>query len=399
MIKESIFMRINKTKYHIVMLILTLVFSCKNTREEKFNIDDFEYERVVKQADAYLNDNPVTITSYICERSKGGKNDFYSEGDYWWPNPDDLDGPYIRKDGLSNPENFVDHRIAMRSMGLKVSSLVAAYKLTREKKYGNQAVRHLKAWFIDEATMMNPNLLYSQAIKGVCDGRYIGIIDSIHLIEVAKAIQVLNDLQFLEASNFKKLTAWFSKFTEWLTNSKFGIGERDHGNNHSAWWTAQVASYSHLIGNKENLEFCRNFYKEVILPEQMDSQGRFTDELTRTRPYAYSLFNLEAFTLMCKILSVPEDNLWEYKTANNQSTQVALQFMYPYIKDKSQWPYPPDVQHFDALPVRGSALLFGSVAYQNNNYLNLWKALTSDITEQEVLRTFVIKQPVLWMNN
>lgn len=392
-------MRINKVKYLIFLLILTLMFSCKKNQEEKFNIDSFEYKRVVKQADAYLNDNPVTITSYICERSKGGKNDFYSEGDYWWPNPEDPNGPYIRKDGLSNPENFVDHRIAMRSMGIKVASLVAAYKLTGEKKYGEQAVGHLKAWFIDNETKMNPNLLYSQAIKGKSEGRYIGIIDSIHLIEVAKAIQVLNDLQFIESSNIEKLSNWFSIYTDWLTTSQFGIDERDHGNNHSAWWVAQVAAYSKLIGDKENLAFCRDFYKEEILPKQMDSQGRFTDELTRTKPYAYSLFNLEAFALMCKILSVPEDNLWEYKTSNNSSTKVALEFMYPFIEDKTKWPYPPDIQYFEDLPVRGSALLFGSIAYQNNNYLNLWKALTSDTTKQEVLRTFVIKQPVLWMNN
>ena len=103
----------------------------------------------------------------------------------------------------------------------------------------------------------------------------------------------------------------------------------------------------------------------------MECLGRFTDELTRTKPYAYSLFNLEAFALMCKILSVPEGNLWEYKTPKNASTKVAFQFMYPYIKDKSKWPYPPDFQYFKDLPVRSSALLFGSIAYQNSNYYPL----------------------------
>ena len=35
---------------------------------------------------------------------------------------------------------------------------------------------------------MNPHLLYAQAIKGRFTGRSIGIIDTLHLVEVARAI-------------------------------------------------------------------------------------------------------------------------------------------------------------------------------------------------------------------
>ena len=32
--------------------------------------------------------------------SEGGPNDFYSNGDYWWPDPSKIDGlPYINRDG------------------------------------------------------------------------------------------------------------------------------------------------------------------------------------------------------------------------------------------------------------------------------------------------------------
>ena len=46
---------------------------------------------------------------------------------------------------------------------------------------------HLRAWFIDDATRMNPNLQYAQAIKGRFTGRGTGIIDTLHLVEVARA--------------------------------------------------------------------------------------------------------------------------------------------------------------------------------------------------------------------
>src|SRR5690349_8075093 len=60
-----------------------------------------------------LQQQPVTITSKQSERSAGGKHDFYSEGDYWWPDSSNLSGPYVQRDGLTNPQNFTAHRLAM----------------------------------------------------------------------------------------------------------------------------------------------------------------------------------------------------------------------------------------------------------------------------------------------
>ena len=45
-----------------------------------------------------------------------------------------------------------------------------------------------RAWFIDDATHMNPNLLYGQArSRGNLRGRGTGIIDTLHFVEVARA--------------------------------------------------------------------------------------------------------------------------------------------------------------------------------------------------------------------
>ena len=52
-------------------------------------------------------------------------------------------------------------------------------------------MQHIRAWFINPDTQMNPNLLYAQAIKGVATGRGIGIIDTIHLIEVVQSLRLM----------------------------------------------------------------------------------------------------------------------------------------------------------------------------------------------------------------
>src|SRR5689334_17906306 len=70
-------------------------------------------EQVLAQAAWALEQEPVTITASASPRSAGGKHDFYSEGDYWWPDPGNPGGAYIQRDGQSNPDNFVAHRQAM----------------------------------------------------------------------------------------------------------------------------------------------------------------------------------------------------------------------------------------------------------------------------------------------
>lgn len=68
---------------------------------------------VLKEAAAAMKAAPETVTASHSPRSTGGPHDFFSEGDYWWPNPASADSPYIQKDGQTNSDNFVQHRLAM----------------------------------------------------------------------------------------------------------------------------------------------------------------------------------------------------------------------------------------------------------------------------------------------
>ena len=69
-----------------------------------------------------------------------------------------------------------------------VGALASAYQLTGNDEYVKHAVKHIDAWFLNPSTMMNPNLQYAQAIKGVATGRGIGIIDTIQLMEVVQGL-------------------------------------------------------------------------------------------------------------------------------------------------------------------------------------------------------------------
>jgi hypothetical protein len=348
-------------------------------------------------AEEYLDAKPITITDSLCSRSAGGIHDYYSEGDYWWPNPKDPNGPYIRRDGYTNPNNFDADRKAMRRFDIIVAAETAAYIITKNKKYAAQAVKQMKAWFISKKTYMNPNLKYSQAIKGKVTGRGIGIIDTIHLIEVARSAKILEQMGYLTGKDRKKINEWFSKYLHWLTTSRFGINERDHGNNHSTAWAVQVSEFADLVGNDSLKQFCRHMYKNTILADQMAKNGSFPKELARTKPYGYSLFNLDMMTTLVQILSDSTHDLWHYTAPGGKNIGKALAFMYPYIKDKSKWPYKQDVMYWDKWPIRQPPLLFGGIALDKPKYIRLWKSLRPNPTMPEIIRNDPIRQPVLWV--
>ena len=362
------------------------------------DVDEFDRERIITAADKYLLEEPVTVTAAQCERSFGGLHDFYSEGDYWWPDPDNPDGPYIRKDGQTNPGNFIAHRKAMRNLSIWVPALVAAYKITGDEKYAAHAVKQLLAWFANPSTMMNPNLMYAQAIMGRVTGRGIGIIDTLHLAEVARAIQVLEEMGYIRGQDLQGIKTWFSQYLEWMTTHEYGLAERDNGNNHSTCWVVQVGAFASLVGNEEDLEFCRDFFKFTILPDQMAGDGSFPKELGRTKPYGYSLFNLEAMAMVVQILTTPEEDLWAFELEDGRSIAAGIDFMYPYMKDKFAWPKDPDVMYHDEWPVRHPFLLFGGLALDKPEYIDLWKTLDPDPQVEEVIRNFPFRQPVLWID-
>ena len=210
----------------------------------------FDRDRVLKAANRYLSDAPITVTASSSPRSAGGAHDFFSEGDYWWPDPANPGGPYIQRDGMSNPDNFVDHRRYLMRLSVQVPALAAAWKISKDARYARHAGRHLRAWFVDEATRMNPRLEYSQAIHGRFTGRGIGVIDTIHLVEVARAVETLESSPGFSTAETAGIKGWFADYLRWMNTHKYGIEEREAKNNHGTCWVMQAAAFARLTGNR-----------------------------------------------------------------------------------------------------------------------------------------------------
>jgi hypothetical protein len=380
-----------------VIAALALLAASSAGAAPVLDLRTIERARVIAAAEAYLAEAPLTVTASSSPRSAGGAHDYFSEADYWWPDPQNPGGPYVQRDGLSNPDNFDGHRQALRRLSLQVPALAAAFRLTGDVRYAAHAGRHLRAWFVDEATRMSPHLRYAQAIQGRVTGRGVGIIDTLHLVEVARAIEALGEASGLATAESAALRRWFADYVEWMTTHEYGIAERDARNNHASCWVLQVAAFARIAGRDDLVADARERFKR-LLADQMAADGSFPQETRRTKPFAYSLFNLEALAAIAQLLSTPTDDLFRFTLADGRGLRRAMEYMVPFMRSRKGWPYPPDVMYDAEWPMRQSSLLFAGQAFGEPGYLELWKTLPADSKVEEVIRNFFVRQPLLWVS-
>lgn len=381
----------------IFISVLCVFFSCTSQKNDKEYVEDVLKRGILERATLNIQEEPVTITSFIAERSAGDVHDFYSEGDYWWPDSLNLDGPYIRRDGETNPDNFVAHRHAMIRFSSIVGNLTSAYLLTKDKKYVEAVMKHVRAWFINEKTLMRPSLQYAQAIKGIATGRGIGIIDTVHLMEVAQSLLQLEKAGVLSEEDINGSKKWFSDYLKWMSTHPYGIDEMNAKNNHGTCWVMQAAVFARYVDNKDMIRFCSDRYKEVLLPNQMAEDGSFPRETARTKPYGYSLFNLDAMATICQTLSTTTDNLWIFSVDNTKNMLKGIDFIFPYVVDKTSWPFVHDVMYWDEWPVAHPFLIFGALQTGNKEWLSAWSELEHFPETDEVIRNLPVRNPLLWI--
>jgi hypothetical protein len=358
-------------------------------------------DRILRLAAKAMELDPPSITDGLSTNSAGGDHDYFSQADYAWPNPHTKDGlPYVGRDGESNPNVFTWHRMAMRTMKDSVAALAAAYAITGDDKYPRQAAYIIQVFFLDPETRMNPNLQYAQAVLGVSTGEPYGIIDTLHLAELAVAVPFLEKSRAFDPAVDAGLKQWFRDYTHWIMTSKPGIKEMDNPNNHSIACFVQLAAFAKYTGDKQVLAMCRDRFKTVLFPNQMMNDGSFPRELKRTKPYGYSIFQADNLSTLCVLLSTPDDDLWKITVSDGRTPRNAVDFIAPYLADKNKWLTDgrgKDVMHWDNWPVRQPCLLFAYAEFGDPKYFDLWKKLNADPTDLEIRRNMAVTQPLLWI--
>ena len=294
-------------------------------------------DAVRKNAAAALKAGPWSVTTHRPDNVDAGPNDYYSEGPYWWPDPQNPKGPYLRKDGERNPGRFMGNRNDLGNMCTAVLGLGMGGFLLGDKACGEHAAKVLSAWFVDGKTRMNPNLEYGQAVRGVNTGRGTGLIDTVSMIHAAQGIWLLEQAAMLDSAIAREVRAWFGDFLKWMTTSQKGLDEKKSGNNHATWWTAQAAAYATLTGDEAVKKMAWEHYRTVLVPGEILANGSCPREEARTNSLSYSAMNLDAFSVICRVAGTNSSELWKYRTPEGTGVYTAFDYLTPYITHPETW--------------------------------------------------------------
>ncbi len=331
------------------------------------------YQELIRKANQELNRTIPSIKDKEITAKSNNKQDYISIGRYWWPDTTQLDGlPYIRKDGVPNPEIKKLDRYKLDRLTHAVSCLTYAYHFTNDEKYARKAMEHIRMWFIDKNTRMNPHLNFAQVIRGhnKDNGRSEGIIDTYGFINMVQCFELLSESSAMSKREYQELKKWFSDFLNWLLTSELGKQCAQAKNNHAVAYDVQVVAYA-LFTENENIakEVIANFPKKR-LHKQINSDGSQPYELDRTLAMHYSIFNLNHILDFCTLAQKIDIDLY----SKEESIEKAIAYLSQFIgKEKQDFPY-KQINGWDESQSALCWLIQRSTLFQlNNQYNGLFK--------------------------
>lgn len=331
--------RFDPVNHYILLTKEELQKLKKNIRPEQLEF--------LKQNLSYMNASPLrSVVDKLGEIPPSfDKHDYVSLATYYWPNPETENGlPYVARDGHSNPEGESFDKDGLRELAFLVYTYAILYYLTEDVLYYETLKKHLVHYFIDSTTRMNPNMNHGQMIKGVNEGRGIGMID--YTGNMAYAIYMLKQLYklgYLEEEFYQELKEWHQAFYHWMKFSPIALEERYATNNHGSMYVLGCAIVADFIDEKEDMLPYVYHMVEYHMVKQFAEDGSLPQELKRTKSKSYSLMGLKAFTdfaIICSQYQIDLINMdWYYKKLK-PFIRLGVDYLKEKLIYKQDWVYP-----------------------------------------------------------
>ena len=321
--------------------------------------------KIVKEADKRVGKPVITITENENLQASKDPHDYFSIGRYFWPDSNKPDGlPWMNRDGETNPDAVkASDEKKLGEMIHAVEYLALAYHLTGDEKYGAEAARFLRGFFLDAKTKMNPHLNYGQSVPGKETGRGWGLIDTRGFMVLPDVLKLLEKCPAWTAQDREGMKAWWTAYGNWMQTSKIGLQEKKAPNNHGAAYDVQLSAVLVMANKEEDA-------KKVLgdsLPARLDAhitpEGKQPRELVRTKSWSYSCFNLKNIckgAVMARALGI---DLWSHEGEGGRgSLKKAMLYLVPFLKNPEGWAE-KQITKFDSKEAR-YWLDVGAVVYE-----------------------------------
>lgn len=295
--------------------------------------------QAVTEAERELKTEPHSVVEKQQTPPSGDKHDWFTQAGYWWRDPANPNGPYVRQDGVRNPEkdDFTDESYFHHTVGA-ANTLALAYYLTGNEQYAAHAALLLRTWFLAPATAMNPNLTYAQFVPNKNSGRAAGIVSARRMPEVIDAVGMLAGSRNWTAADDAGMKQWFTRYYTWLTTSDAGKEQASRPNNHGSWCQVQVATIALYLGRTDDARKTLKYVRDTRIPEQIDAKGLQKYELARTKSFSYSALNLHALTTIATVAQPLGIDLYQPAKPGAPGILTAVDALLPY-DPRHPWPH------------------------------------------------------------
>lgn len=286
------------------------------------NIINYPYKQyILSEANKILNSPLVSIVDNVWKKQFNvSPNEYVSLSTYYWPDPNNPNGKYIKKPEINYDKyNFSDRKYIDILLN-NIQYLALAYQLTKNKNYAKKGINFIQYFFLNSKTHMIPRLSHSGIIL---KDPLANTFTTHGCIVDTNSFWILGDLVdiiFSYTNNRYKnqMMLWFKNISDWFLYSDYGLKAKDRNNNWLTSYYVQLLSYLYASGQTE---LCKKVFEnnfENILTTQIDCNGNQYNEQTRDNPIHYCNYNLHLLTRLALIGQKYNISIWMYKNSKGE---------------------------------------------------------------------------------
>ncbi|KAH7090029.1 chondroitin AC/alginate lyase [Auriculariales sp. MPI-PUGE-AT-0066] len=292
---------------------------------EKDNTTLDAAQSILFWADTVSQQGPWSVTQKPFTASTGDKHDYMSWAPYKWPDcskvgntteltPEEIwkTCPYVGRDGQFVPDvRLINDTGSYAALCDAVFYTSIAWAITDDDKYANRAIEYIRTWFLNEETYMNPNLVYSQVIRGPPDP---------HWDSTVPRDQICGWTQ----QDDDGMVDWSKKFIQWMETHHFGKEEMTTPNNHGSYSFNTMSAFQLIAKQPDEAKRYLQMYFEGIYQNQIDEKGEQPFESDRSRVYHYRAYGAGANIVNNKLAAFVGYDGWSHPTKAGTNVQNAI---------------------------------------------------------------------------